>query len=161
MRQPRIWLLVADGGTAMVFSSYAAQAPGGARLHALPGGSFRRKSRVKHSGEKPGRSMASPATGIIHGGPSREDDERDAEDNFITDVLAWLVAPGNMMQFDHLIIAAPPRPLGSLRAAMPKKLAAKVLKEIRADLIKAPIKDIERRIAGQLNRVQAASEIRH
>jgi protein required for attachment to host cells len=143
-------VLVADGGTALVFSNTGDDGKHAAALMAVSGGSFKRARTRRYQGPRPGRNLASPATGVMHAVMTHEKQERDDEENFLTEVLAWLVAPNNMKLFDSLIIAAPPRALGELRANMPRKLSAKLSHEIHADLTKAPIKELAQRVAGHL-----------
>jgi protein required for attachment to host cells len=150
VKQPRTWLLVADGGSANVYSNTGNTRPHEALLQPVTGGRFRRERDRPDFSSPPTRSYTGPLSSAPHGVTGQEDKKRDEEESFLLDVLSWLVAPSNLPQFDRLIVAAPPRALGELRAAMPRKLADKLSHEIHADLTKAPIKEIERRVSDHL-----------
>lgn len=155
MKQPRVWILAVDGGAARVFRNTGRTGAHQAKLEAVEGGSFVRGHRGRHLGPTPGRMAANAAGDGRHGVTTHERQQRLVEADFVGEVLGWLAEPPQLAQFEHLIVAAPARVLGETRAAMPASLAKRVVHEVHADLVKAPIKDVEAHVAAHLLPVAA------
>jgi protein required for attachment to host cells len=85
-----------------------------------------------------------------HGETMHADQKRRAEEEFIATVLSWIAKSENLATFDRLIIAAPARTLGETRAALPASLAGRIYHEIHGDLLKLPIKELEKRVQASM-----------
>jgi protein required for attachment to host cells len=146
------WVLVADGGTAKVYRTTGESSSHRVLLEPVPGGTFKR-SDPAHFGPRPGKNFSSALRDSGHGVTTHEDLKRHAEEEFIIAVLAWLDKPKQISQFEHLIIAAPPRALGEIRRALSHELFRKVHSEIHGDLTKLPIKELEQRVRLQMVKI--------
>jgi protein required for attachment to host cells len=71
-----------------------------------------------------------------------------AEQRFLQDLAGHLDATVNAAQTKSLIVVAPPRALGILRQAYSHNLRAALRAEIDKDLIRLPIYQIEKHLAG-------------
>lgn len=145
-----IWVLVIDGGAARIYRTTGTSNPHQARLEPVPGGVFSR-SDPAHFGPRPGRNFASALRDSGHGVTTHEAGRRRAEQEFVGAVLAWIGKSDNLAAFQRLVVAAPARTLGEIRAALSPKLAGRVHREIHADLTKLPIKELEDRVIASLS----------
>ena len=57
------------------------------------------------------------------------------EENFLKRLATRVAEAGAQHQFDHLVIAAPPRALGSLRAKLPASVQSRIRAEAPKDLL--------------------------
>jgi protein required for attachment to host cells len=152
VKQPPIWVLVADGGAARVYRTTGDSGAHRALLEPVPGGTFSRADPA-HFGPRPGKNFASALRNSGHGVTTHESQHRRAEEEFILAVLAWIERPEHLGVFERLIVAAPPRTLGEIRLALPAALAGKVHSEIHGDLTKLPIKELERRVIPHMSAI--------
>jgi protein required for attachment to host cells len=150
MKAPRTWILVADGGAAYVYANTGETGAHQARIAAVPEGRFNRHDKRRYFGAPPTSGVANARGDAHHGVSSQEHRKRLAEMQFLEEVTAWLDAPEQASQFESLIVAAPPRALGEVRAAMSAALHRKLTHEIHADLTKSPIKEIESHVLSHL-----------
>lgn len=135
------WVLVADAGSAQVYSKFGATG----RMTEVEDGSFRAPSSHGQDvyADERGRSFESV-------GEQRHAMERptSAEDQgrrrFARRIVEWLEQPGKGHGYQQLAIAAEPRMLGELRDLMPDRLRRKVIAELDKDLTKASIEEIAR-----------------
>ncbi|MBS0421128.1 MAG: host attachment protein [Proteobacteria bacterium] len=67
-----------------------------------------------------------------------------AEDRFAMDVAEALYRKSHDQNFQHLVIVAPPRALGSMRGALRKEVEQKITAEIPKDLTGQPLPEIAR-----------------
>jgi protein required for attachment to host cells len=139
---PKVWILVCDGGRSQVLAgegrvSALAPVPGSLRTNDAPDpGADRHGERATgHASTGQGRYSVDE-----HGDPRRAIEAR-----FLQQQLAWLEE--RTAEFDRLVIVAPPRALGEIRDRITPALKAKLAAEIAADLTKALIGDIARRVA--------------
>lgn len=58
--------------------------------------------------------------------------------SFAKDIAEWLETALQHRAYDRLVIAAPPRMLGDIRAALPDTVAERVSTEIAKDLVSRP-----------------------
>ena len=72
-----------------------------------------------------------------------------AEDRFATDVAEVLYKKSHDQDFQHLIVVAPPRALGTMRSAFRKEVAQKITAEIPKDLTAQPLPAIARMLQGE------------
>jgi protein required for attachment to host cells len=67
-----------------------------------------------------------------------------AEDRFAVEVAEALYKRSHEQDFQHLIVVAPPRTLGTMRSALRKEVAQKITAEIAKDLASHPVPEIAR-----------------
>jgi protein required for attachment to host cells len=140
-----VWVLVCDGGRSQVLAG-----EGRASALALVPGSVRTNDAPDPGADRHGER----ATGHASTGQGRysvdehADPRRAMEAAFLREQLAWLMQRDG--EFDRLVIVAPPRALGEIRDCIAPALQAKLAVEIAADLTKASIGDIARRVAESL-----------
>jgi protein required for attachment to host cells len=86
-----------------------------------------------------------------YGGPDgsksaveQTDWHQQAEDRFATDIADVLYKKAHEHDFEHLIIVAPPKTLGTMRSAFRKEVAQKITAEIPKDLTTHAVADIAR-----------------
>lgn len=129
MKQPSTWVATFDEANCRVFSFNGVPR----RLEEMT--VERRAGPHKPTfDDRPGRSFSSVGprrSGIA----PRTDPERRLEDAFIDALAEHLAAKAEAGAFERLIVAASPRALGAFRAAAPKALAAKVVREIHGDYV--------------------------
>ena len=91
--------------------------------------------------DRPGRYSA-------EGGPKSAMEQTDfhqqAEDRFAVDIAEVLYKKSHIQDFQHLIVVAPPRALGTMRNALRKEVAQKITAEIAKDLTSHPMSEIAR-----------------
>lgn len=62
--------------------------------------------------------------------------------SFAKDIAEWLEAALQQRSYDRLVIAAPPRMLGDIRAALHDAVAERVSAEVAKDLVSRPVGEI-------------------
>jgi protein required for attachment to host cells len=147
MARSTTWIAVADSAHATI---YAQTAPG-APLAAVPDGvltSPNLKGREIVS-DRPGRSFDSAGQGR-HAMESEVDPRRQETIAFVREVAARLEDHAKRGDFDRLILVAPPRTLGELRAALGKNAASRIAAEIPKDFVALRPDDLHRRIEDEL-----------
>jgi protein required for attachment to host cells len=92
--------------------------------------------------DRPGR-YEGPA-GAPRSAVEQTDWHRQAEDRFAAAVAQVLYKKAHEHEFEHLIVVAPPRTLGTLRSQFRKEVAQKVTAEIAKDLTSHLPADIAR-----------------
>ena len=97
--------------------------------------------------DKPGR-YAGP-DGASRSAMEETDWHSQAEDRFATDVAEVLYKKSHDQDFQHLIVVAPPRALGTMRSAFRKEVAQKITAEIPKDLTAQPLPAIARMLQGE------------
>jgi len=139
MKAKRTCVVVADGRTALVFEN---EGPGQG-LTPLLGGEL-------HSDKRDGRGLFSDRGGRSFdsfgaGRHAMEPPTSAAEQvraQFARAVVAWLDTPKRAGAADQLVLVAPPKMLGELRAELPERLTRKVAAELDKDLTKATPEEI-------------------
>lgn len=131
MKPTHTWILVADAGRARIFANHGvgkglSEVTEGEQVNPLP------KTREIGS-DKPGRSFDSAGEGR-HAMAPRVDWHEQAKEEFARDLANWLKAAHQANAFDRLILAAPPKTLGDLRAHLDPQVAKQVRAEIDKDL---------------------------
>ncbi len=131
MKAIRTWILVADGARARFLLN---QGPGkGLEIPAMP---------ELSTGHAPTREVGTDRPGRVHDrmGPGRHamaprvDWHQFEKSEFARRVATTLNKAAGRNDFDRLVLVAPPKTLGSLRAALDKAAAAKVTAELPKDL---------------------------
>jgi protein required for attachment to host cells len=92
--------------------------------------------------DRPGRYAGSAGGG--RSAMEETDWHRQAEDRFAAEVAQVLYKKSHEHEFEHLIVVAPPRTLGTLRTAFRKEVVQKVTAEIPKDLTSHVPADIAR-----------------
>jgi len=103
----------------------------------------------------PERDLISDAPGRVHDshGHGRHSMEpatharEHQKDKFIESSLGWLEAASRRNEFDRLVLVAPPKVLGKIRAALPDSIKCKVSDEIGKDLLNVPTDRLYQAIA--------------
>ncbi|MGD8810686.1 MAG: host attachment protein [Gammaproteobacteria bacterium] len=128
MKKQKTWIVVADGSKAKVFLD-----AGGGKIE------LKSETAVPHppsrdiDADRPGRTFDSGGQGRHAMEPPTDPHEK-AEADFLNDLAKDLNAAHEKKAFDQLIVIAPPRALGVLRAAYGKQLAKAVAQEVTHDL---------------------------
>lgn len=133
MATPHIWVLVADGKTARVFSAQGRTSrfePAIPFEMRLPNPSTREQGT-----DKPGRVFESQG-GTRHSVEPRVDLHREAKRTFAEEIAALLKEKTREKAFDELLLIAPPQMMGDLRAALDGPTRARVKGEVVKDLTK-------------------------
>ena len=137
---PITWYCVADAGRARILQAAAPRAPL-AEIETLV------HEPYEHGRyEPPGRSQES-ATTARHSFVDAETPARREKRAFAHDVADFLGAAAERNAFGHLVIAAPPKFLGDLRAALNPHVKARVKAEIGKDLTHESVKDLASHLA--------------
>lgn len=128
-RMTRILVVAADGGKARFFEGVRLSGPlaemNERRLDAPPTAPVSRPVRV-HDRFGPAR----------HAVESRLSPRDAAEQKFLVDVAAAIDA--DIDAFDRLVLCAPPRALGALRAALSQRVRARLYAEVPKDYVNEP-----------------------
>jgi protein required for attachment to host cells len=93
--------------------------------------------------DRPGR-YSGTADGVSKSSMEQTDFHQQAEDRFATDIAEVLYKKSHIQDFQHLIVVAPPRALGTMRNALRKEVAQKITAEIAKDLTGHPVPEIAR-----------------
>jgi protein required for attachment to host cells len=141
MPQKRItWFCVADAGTARI------------KQTAVPRGPLANVITLNHAPyehgryEEPGKTQESVGA-MRHGFQDAESPIRREKRQFAEVVADYLDAAAMRGAYHRLVLAAPPKFLGDLRAALGSKAQALLAGEIDKDLTKESDADLARRIA--------------
>jgi protein required for attachment to host cells len=127
----KAWFLIADGRRARVFIEQrrgaALQAPDEWDLEIADEDKYEPQDRrPRNSNSVGGAKHAVGADQSLH----------DAEeDNFLKRLASRLGEAEKRKQFDHLVIAAPPRALGTLRGYLPNAVRSRVRAETPKDIL--------------------------
>ncbi|HJS79393.1 MAG TPA: host attachment protein [Vitreimonas sp.] len=125
------WFLLADGRRARVLieerRGAALQAPGEWEMEIGP-------EEIYEPQDRPPRGFASVGGGrhAIDRGTTLHEQE---ESKFLKRVAERIAEADKRKQFEHLVIAAPPRALGALRELLPHGARARIRAETPKDLI--------------------------
>lgn len=128
MKEQMTWIAVADGSRSKVF-----RVAGRGKIE------MESETAVPHppsrdiNADRPGRTFDSTGQGRHAKEPPTDPHEK-AETDFLHGLARQLGAAHEKKAFDRLVVVAPPRALGILRAAYPKQLAKAVAKEVAHDL---------------------------
>jgi protein required for attachment to host cells len=147
MKKTVTWVLVADGKRARILSN---DGPGRG-LEAVPGGerSIELKPTREIVSDKPGRSFESAAK-AHHAVEPKIDWHRFEKTKFARGMAKLLDEAGAEGRFDRLVLVAPPRTLGDLRAAMAEATRARVQAEIDKDLTHESVHELTRHLRERL-----------
>ncbi len=144
MTRKTTWILVADGGRARILKQ---SAPGGA-LHGAPDDAFEHEVVPAHEmgSERPGRVNERAGAGH-HAIEPRVDWRREGKQQFAQKLAQLLETAAERNEFDRLILVAPPRVIGDLRASLGRHAKAKIAAEFEKDLTALNPQEIAERLA--------------
>ena len=143
MKPRRTWVLVADGKHGRILTQTGARN----HLEAMAGGTFERamhKTR-EHGIDGPGR-VRERAGCAHHGMAARADWQRAEKCDFARELSAQLESDARQDRFDRLVLVAPPRTLGELRAMLGPCARGRLAGDLDNDLTGATPDDIEARL---------------
>lgn len=137
------WVAVADGCKALILVNEGTDADPLLRVVS--------KSELDNP---PSRALGTDRAGRMPGPMARQRSAVETTDwhafeeaRFVREFAKRLDHAGQREKFDRLILVAPPRVLGELRAALPAHVRARLVTEVASDLTKHPVSEIEMRIA--------------
>lgn len=135
------WVMVLDGTKALILENVAdGQDP---NLRVV------RKDENDASDNR-GESTTGPGHPGASRRPSADDFHQMTEAGFAEEMAAWLYKAAHRGRFDRLVLVAPPKVLGTLRQALHKEVASRVVGEVHKTLTSHPVDQIERIVAEEL-----------
>ena len=90
--------------------------------------------------DRPGRTHSSD--GVSRSALEQTDWHQLAEDRFAAEIAEALYRSRHTHRFEHLIVVAPPKVLGNLRAAFHKEVASRIVAEVPKDLTARPVSEL-------------------
>ncbi len=131
IKHKKTWIVVADGAHARIFLN---EGPGTGLMPALDHDFFGNKLASHEIGsDRPGVSFSSSGPGRHAMAPPTDPHEH-AEHEFVKLVAKAIKDGLNAHAFEQLILVAPPKALGYLRAALDPQAAKLVKSELNKDL---------------------------
>ncbi len=148
MKPIRTWIVVADGTRARFLVN---EGPGRGLSEALPEEAGAPLPPTRELGtDRPGRVFES-ADGARHAMEPRVDWHRFEKQRFARSVARVIDRGANDRSFDRLILIAPPKTLGDLRAVLGHASRDAVHGELAKDLTKVSIHDLPAHLKDVLN----------
>ena len=139
MKHHRLWLVVADGSRARIFSRPAANKPL-EEIETLDSATARLPSREIVS-DGPGRSFDSGGKG--RHATAEPTDPQEREKMVFLDNLAGRINAAAKNKVDELVLFAAPHALGRLRDKLDKQAAQRVIADAPKDLTGHPVAELE------------------
>lgn len=145
-RKIRTWVVVADGARGRILLSegpghlepardqefIGTKLPGREAEADRPGRTFDRAGEGRHAYEPP------------------TDPRRKQKEEFARAIAAVLTEGADDGSYDRLVLVAPPKTLGDLRALLPKRVARCVTDEVPKGLIEVPLQELPDRLRDAL-----------
>jgi len=149
MKRIMTWILIADGARARIVLN---DGPGRG-LKPGPNKEFEGVNAPSReiASDKPGRTFDSAGQGR-HSKEPRTDPHEHEQRTFHYRLAAYLGEAAKRGDFDRLVVVAPPKALGNLRAELTDAARKKIVGELNKDLTHVPIHDL----AAHLGSVLAA-----
>jgi len=138
------WVIVCDGKKALILEN-----AGDEKFLNLKTKEVQEHADPKTSDlgtDEPGRSFSSVGSG--RSAVEQTDWHRQEEERFLQKLVSQLDHSVKVGEVKSLVIVAPPRALGVLRQAYSHILRAAVHAEIDKDLVRLPVHEIEKHLAG-------------
>jgi protein required for attachment to host cells len=138
------WVIVCDGKKALILEN-----AGDEKFLNLKTKEVQEHADLKTSDlgtDEPGRSFSSVGSG--RSAVEQTDWHRQEEDRFLQKLVGQLDHSVKVGEVKSIVIVAPPRALGVLRQAYSHTLRAAVQAEIDKDLVRLPVHEIEKHLAG-------------
>ncbi len=135
MKAAKTWILIADGGRARILENDGPgkglkQVEGMVFDHELPPTHELVRDRQPRSFESVGHARHPVDTGL--------DPHRKEKEKFAVELAGVLADAAGKKSFDRLVIVAPAKAMGELRAAISPSVREKVLGDVVLDLTKTP-----------------------
>lgn len=131
LKHKKTWVVIADGAHARIFLN---EGPGTGLVPALDHDLIGNKLPSHEIGsDRPGVSFSSAAPGRHAMAPSM-DPHKHAEHEFIRQLSQAITQGLNQHAFEQLIVVAPPKALGELRAQIDPQAAKLIKAELHKDL---------------------------
>lgn len=139
MKKIITWILLADGARARLLVN---EGPGKGLAPAIDQDFAGNRQKTRDIGsDKPGRTFDGAGVGR-HAMEPPTDAHRHNELEFARYMASVLDDASKRGSFDRLVLVAPPRALGDLRATLPNGVRDKVIAELNKDLTAATVTDI-------------------
>ena len=138
------WVIVCDGKKALILEN-----AGDEKFLNLKTREVQEHADPKTSDlgtDEPGRSFSSVGSG--RSAVEQTDWHRQEEERYLQKLVSQLDHSVKVGEVKSLVIVAPPRALGVLRQAYSHNLRAAVHAEIDKDLVRIPVHEIEKHLAG-------------
>jgi protein required for attachment to host cells len=140
------WVVVADGARARILAGDPAAGDLELAMPELTGRG--REKGADLMADRPGRSVDSSHVGDRHAMEPPTDPKEVEKQRFVrqlADRLAEALAEG---RFGRLVLVAPPRVLGELRAVLAEKVRATIVREVDKDLTWVPVHELPGHLRG-------------
>lgn len=144
------WIVVADSGLAQFYSLHGSAAAPSIEpaAEAMVSGIHRHASDLKS--DKPGRAFAGARSTTRAALEPHHDYHKGEKHEFMRAVAAALGRAFAARKFERLIVVAPERSIGELRAMFSPDVKAAVWREIAKDFAKLERRDLQARLARTL-----------
>jgi protein required for attachment to host cells len=142
MKPTTTWILIADGAHARLFSNSGP----GKGIEAVQGGVINGDHRPDHELVRDGLGRTFESSGsagdMRHAIEPRVDPHRELKRTFAHELADMLDQRLAEKAYDRLVIVAPPKALGDLRAALSAHVKPLVYAELNKDLVKTPTAEL-------------------
>ncbi len=141
-----MWVVVADGARARILAGDPAAGELELVMPELVG-----RGRAKGAelmADRPGRSVDSSHVGDRHAMEPPTDPKEVEKQRFVRHLADRLAEALNEGRFARLVLVAPPRALGELRAVLPEKVRATIVREVDKDLTWVPVHELPGHLRG-------------
>ncbi|MBT7757700.1 MAG: host attachment protein [Rhodospirillaceae bacterium] len=144
MKKTKTWILVADGALARTFET----GKGEEGLVAVSGGEFAAANLRSREidADRPGQGFDRAGQGQRRMQP-RTDSHRHGKAEFARHLAGYLLREQQRQAYDDLIIVAPAKALGDLRAALAPAVRALVRAELSKDLVHIEERELPKHLA--------------
>ena len=138
------WVVVCDGAKALVLENIGDEVFPNLKTREV----YEHKAAKTHEqgSDAPGRAIQS--VGARRSAMEQTDWHEQEEHKFLTDLVGRLDAAVTAGDAKTITIVAPPRALGVIRQAYSPRLRDALRAEIDKDLVKMPVHEIEKHLAG-------------
>ena len=149
MKPTTTWILIADGAHARLFSNSGP----GKGIEAVQGGVINGDHRPDHELVRDGLGRSFESSGsageMRHAIEPRTDPHRELKRTFAHELADMLDQRLAEKAYDRLVIVAPPKALGDLRAALSAHVKPLVYAELNKDLVKTPVAELPSHLGGR------------
>ena len=144
VRKPKTWILIADASRARILERVGARK----RLHPVGNGGLETEIKPNREliSDRPGRAADRRGAGS-HPMQSVDDWHRLEKERFAAELADRLSRAAVAGAYDKLVLIAPPRTIGDLRASLDESARQRVVAEICKDLTQLPDRELKEAIA--------------
>ena len=139
------WVVVADGHKSVFLRNFDSDSRPDLRVLAID--EIENPLSHRQGTSRPGRTNESQPGVIRKSALDETDFHQLAKSKFAGEISDRLEIAANRDEFDRLVLVAPPKTLGELRAQFSTKISSRIVAEINRDLTRHPIEDIEKQVA--------------